>query len=308
MLKHEYKEVGEKLRDMLIDEYLRANPGVTRSQVVTRNVDGKVVCETIVSSMRNISRITRFQGSDDDREFLDKQLQVSGNVRYQACKKSIVYCEGMIDSLVSSKYCEFSETDRVDNIRFLERSERLAVERGHVVDETKKELVGMMGGEITKHTKLQLAPSRVRHTLTKYVRALADQMKTQASVFRREYDLGDRFSAFTRDFIKDHVQDAQKMASKETMDTILRAYLLARKEDEELPETQGEGPKKLKTALAGIQKRLDKRRIHIQVMEKIVAYLEKVIGALENYQEDGAQGGAGPRMTRSARSTRRARR
>ncbi len=152
----------------------------------------------------------------------------------------------------------------------------------------------MMGGEVTKHIKLKLAPSRVRHTLTKYVRALAD-----------------RFRDFTRDFIKEHVRDAQKTANKETMDTILRAYLLARQEEEELPETQGEGPRKLKAALAGIQKRLDKRRIHIQVMEKIVAYLEKVIEALENYQEDGdpkGSGGTGPRMAHSSRSGRRTRR
>ncbi len=74
MLKHEYKEVGEKFREIIIDDYLKANPGVTRSEVVTRTVDGKIVCETIVSSMRNISKRTRFKGSDDDRVFLNKQL------------------------------------------------------------------------------------------------------------------------------------------------------------------------------------------------------------------------------------------
>lgn len=291
---------GEKLRDVMVDEYLNVNPESSRPEIETRSVDGKVVCDTIVKSVGAISKRTRFEGPEEEQEFFDEQIGISGNARYQACQKSIAYSGKIIDSLLSSQHCDFSEQEKTDNLGYLEQNERRAVEYGQTVEDTKSEIVAMMEGKVTQHTKLKLVPSRVRASLVTYIRALVDQMKVQGNLFKREHDLGERFRTFTRDFIKEHVQDAKGNVKKETMETIRRVYLLAKKDGEELPEIVGDGLRHLRGALTTIEGRLEKSRLQFQTMEKIVAYLEKLIVELENYKEDDGQ--KGPRMARSARS------
>lgn len=302
MAEAKQRDFGEKLRDVMVDEYLNANPDSSRPEVESRSVDGKVVCDTIIKSTRAISKKTRFQGSEEEEEFFQKQLEVSGTARYEACRQSIECSEGIIDSLFSSAHCDFSEEEKSENILFLQQNNQLAVDHGHAVEEAKKEIVAMMEGKVTQHTKLKLVPKRVRKDLVVYVKSLVSQMKTQAGLFKREYELGERFRTFTRDFIRDHLQSITGAAKKETIKTILRVYMAAKKESEGLPEPQTEKPKNLKVALAYIKNRMDKKRVLVETMERIVAYLEKMVEELENFQDDEGLKEGGPRMARSGRS------
>ena len=146
MVDDKQKGFGEKLRDVMVDEYLNVNPGSSRPEIETRCVDGKAVCDTIVKSVGDISKKTRFQGPEEEHEFFEEQIGISGNARYQACQKSIAYSGKIIDSLLSSPHCEFSDQEKTDNIAYLTQNERLAVEYGQTVEEKKSDIVAMMEG------------------------------------------------------------------------------------------------------------------------------------------------------------------
>ncbi len=280
----EYSNAGDQIKEALIDEFLRSNPGVARSQVVTRLVNGRMVCDTIDKVMASASKL-RIQ--KEDKEALQKHLAVQEDERYQACQTAINSAKKIVNFLFASTFAAFDLTEKNENLNFLRRNERLVLDRSHNLHEIKKEFLQMMGGKINP------THARTKSEVSRYFKAVLEQLKAQHAIYKREHELGTRFSTNCRDFIKDNIASVKGQLKKTTLKTVSQAYAIAKRESAATGGASDISREALEEALAEMDESLDKRRIQFQAIEKIIAYLEKLVKEIET------SGGPAPKETQN---------
>lgn len=271
MLKQQYNHVGLALRDILIREFLEQHPDTYRSQVVTRTVNGRPVCDTVDNVAREAIGKRRFGDHAKEREFVLRQCELSADDRHQACLDSIAHSRKMIEFLSSTKRRPFAAKDRHDNLNFLDRYERISVDRGHVVLQINKEL--------TAQLQRNRASSRasVRSHIVRYFHALLDQLKCQAAIYKREFKLGERVRGFARDFIGAHLDEVRANVESDHLSEATKACRLIGDSDGELHKLTTGDRKELEAALVTLGARLEKRRVQVTELQRIIVLLEKLV-------------------------------
>lgn len=278
----EYRHIGDQIREALIDEYLQKNPGIARAQVITRMVNGRVVCDTITQVLATVSarKITQ-----QEQELIKKQLEVQEDDRYQEGKISVQTSKRIVDFLFTSSFPGFGLNEKNENLNFLRRHERILVDRAYAMHEVKKEFLQMMDG------RMNPSSARTATLMQRYFQAILEQLKAQGAIYQKEYDLGSIFTGFARDFLKENVQAIKSKIKASVLKTIAQAYTLAKKAtDANLPDINTIDRDLLEAALAEMDEGLDKRRIQIQAIEKVIAFVEKLVKDIQEQEKKLARG------------------
>ena len=274
----ELDQVSDQIKETLIDEYLEKNPGVARSEVVTRMQNGRLVFDTIKNVVGNVSSL---KAAEAEKELLKKQLQIKEDERYQACQASIQTCKRIVNSLFTTKAGDFGIIEKNDQLKFLRRQEKTIVSLAYDVHQVKGEFLEMTAGKVNP------THSRTRTLTNQYLKSVLDQLKSQQSIYAREYELGSKFSRRTSEYIKEHIPDVKGQLPLATRKRIAQAFALAKKvAGQNAPQPSEITREALEEALAEMDSGLDQRRVQIGAIEKVIALVEAIVKELEE-QEAG---------------------
>ena len=80
-----YAQAAAEMKEMLISEYLKKNPGSKRNEITTKLVNGRVVIETVSNVICNCSPKNKKPAFSPKESSLLKQLAAGGDERYAAC-------------------------------------------------------------------------------------------------------------------------------------------------------------------------------------------------------------------------------
>ena len=266
-------QTSDQFKEALIDDYLEQNPGLHRSQVVLRFKNGKPVFDTIDKVMSSASVS---MSKENQQELLRKEMEVSDDERYQACSESITNCKQLVDFFFTAAFVAFSLAEKKETLNTLKRCERVILDRTHTKFNIKKEFLEMMsgGGKISR--------SRIRSIIVLYFRALLDQLKSQNDVYSREYDLGNRLGDFAKGFIKEKATAIQSEVKPKTMERIAGIYTAAKRvTGEKVPKPAKITVGELEKALAEMDVSLEKRRVLMHDIQKVIEFMEEVLKRIE---------------------------
>ncbi len=266
-------KTSDQFKEALIDDYLEQNPGLHRSQVVLRFKNGKPVFDTIDKVMSSASvRMSK----ENQQELLRKEMEVSDDERYQACSQSIASCKQVVDFLFTAAFIVFSLAEKKETLNTLKRCERVILDRTHTKHNIKKEFLEMMSGGA------KISRSRIRSIIVLYFRALLDQLKSQNDLYSREYDLGNRLGDFAKGFIKEKVLEIQSEIKPKTMERIAGIYTAAKRVGgEKVPKPAKITVGELEKALAEMDVSLEKRRILMHDIQKVIEFMDEVLKRME---------------------------
>ena len=265
----EFEGVSEQIKESLIEEYLQKNPGVDRSQVVSRLGSGKIVLDTIGNVLASVSGR---KAREDEREFLEKQFRINEDDRYQACRKSMENCKELVNYLSGSRVGGMSLDEKEKQLWFLKRQDRTIVNVTCEVHDIKAEILDMIGG------KAYTSSSRVRSLTKNYLRAVLDQLKCQHTIYEREHSVGTEFTTSAFKFIEENVPSVRGSLKPAIRKRIVQAFKLAKKASgQDAPAVPEPTREALEAALSEMEAELDVRRTQIQAIQKVIAVLEALL-------------------------------
>ena len=269
----DFDHLSDQIQDELVDEYLKKNPDVSRSEVVPRLVNGKVVIGTIKNFLTTFSAQ---KSSERNRELAKMQIKVKDDERYKACKLSIKNCKKVVDFLFTARFGNFSLLDKNTHMKFIRKREQSIIMLAHDILGVKQELLQMMSG-----TKPAIS-TRSKELIKQYYQAVVDQLKCQHGIYTREHELGSRFTEQSRVYMKEHMKSVKSKLGPAMKKRMAQAYVLAKKmTDEEAAEPTKFDREMLEAVMAEMDGGLKKRRVQIQAIEKLVEFLEKLIEEME---------------------------
>lgn len=303
---NEYSQAAEQMKEMLIAEYIRRNPGIKRAEVCTKLVNGRVVVETVSNVIHNCAgRIKKRTTFTPQEQTMLKELAKSGDERYAACLDSVGSSKKYVDWLYESKFTAFGDREKVDTLEYLDKREQISGKRALDILSAKKKLIQLM------KDKVQASKSMIQTLTMEYMQAVAGQLKAQGAIFNKEIDLGNSFTDHTEKFIQSKIKIAQPKLDQKSLIAIAKAYQIACSEKIAPLEI----PKKIQTkefaaALGKVKTNLTTLREQVQVLQKILEFMESLVEELMKAKGEDLtgeppktdeSGPSGPRMAFTTR-------
>jgi len=304
---NEFSSVADQMKEMLISEFIRKNPGMKRAEITTKLVNGRVVVEAVGNVIKNCAgRIKKSVPFTFKEQSLLKELAKGGDERYAECLDSIGSSKRYVDWLYESKFTAFGDRDKVDTIEFLDAREQICGKRSLDILNAKKKFVQLM------KDKVQASKSLIQTLTMEYVQAMTGQMKAQGAIFNKEADLGNLFTSHTEKFIQSKIQDSAPKLDQKSLITVAKAYQLASSQQVSPLEI----PKKIQTkefaaALDQIKNKLVSLREQVVMLQKVLQFMEALVEEMMKAKGEDLTGEppkkdeSGPSGPRMAFSTRR---
>ncbi len=274
----DYNHVAEQFKESLIRDYLKKHPGITRAQIVARTINGRIVIDTIDNVFKHAAGQKKVQESIDKQKI--KELIDKGEKRLESSIESLKNSKSYVQWLYRSRFTNFTEKDREEVNSFLEQKEIALGKCAIEADQSKQKLVEML------HQKVRATSSLVRTVLQETLQAVGELLKNQASIYKREVDLGDHVSRSMQEFIKSCATVAKALVKPTTINAMARAYQILRNESIDTNKiTNPENLKKLKSAVDELDEQLNQRREIIKAIQQLVDYVEEVVASAGKLEE-----------------------
>ncbi len=264
----------QRIHKMLIREYVKAHPEVSESEVIIRSVNGKLVCDTIAHLLTSGSKIQTQEKIDV--ETYRKHMEASEEQRYKDCQTSMQSSGRLCDYLINSPHHSFTEEDKKEIEEYLERFIKICADRTQTAKYIRKAFVQLMDG-----TNVATRP-KIKSELSKFFHAILEQLKAQKEIFKKEFELGNDFCLCILKQMETLIPNVQNRLSEKNWKNVEKAYKILIIESEREGQDESEDFKELKSIVKSMKGHLDKRRIQFQAIEKIVAFLEKLLEQLNN--------------------------
>jgi len=304
-----YAQAAAEMKEMLISEYLKKNPGSKRNEITTKLVNGRVVIETVSNVICNCSPKNKKPAFSPKESSLLKQLAAGGDERYAACLDSIGSSKKYTGWLHGAKFIPFGDAEKNETLAFLAKKDEISGKRSLDILNVKKKLVQLM------KAKVKASKSMVQTMTMEYMQAVQGQLKAQGAFFNREIDLGNSFTENVEKFIKTNIRIAQPKLDKKSLIDIAKAYQVASNEKIDPVDV----PKKLDNkefdkAINNVKDKLDKLRVEFDAIEKLIKFMEELVSELmlskdkdlsEPPGKEKKTGKSGPRMAFSSKGGRR---
>lgn len=269
----DYSYAAEQVKEGIISHYLKENPGVQRHEVITKTVNGKIVVSTIqetFDAMEGRNKSPDLQQLRNQK--ILNELARGGDERYAECLQSIANSNKYIDWLSLSKFSGFSQQDKADQTEYLNRHAAICSERALDLLKAKQNFVKTLKNEIKP------SASAINTNLLEYLEAVSGQLKAQRSIFKREVDLGDRFSSAVMQFFSTQFSGIRARPDPAAVRAIARSISILRDNQIQMPEIENKKDMKaFDGALKQLQDKLGKRREQFDGLQKLLDYLEKSI-------------------------------
>jgi len=273
----EYSHAAEQFKETIIEEYLKRNPGVKRSEIMTKLVNGRIVVGTIQEILTNLSSRTSSKAKTacPDRNIVDKLK--GEDERLAASFQSIESCKHYIEWLFSSRSSGFSEDDRNQNIEYLTRHGTICEYRAIDLHESKMKFAQAMTG------KLKPTRSLIHTLLTEYMQTVLEQLKSQRLIYKREVELGDQFSQISREYIR-KLHATSKPSVIKAVSKV--ADVLKSNKIDISGITNANDIKGLTAALDRLGAQLQQRREEYAILQEFITVFESVIEQLKAMQPE----------------------
>ena len=110
MNRDQYSYVAEQLKESIIQDYLKKHPDVSRADIVTKTVNGRVIVETVTNAFSRVSERAKQEkfSSPGDKKALE-MLNEGADERYQRMQESVSSCRSMVDWLFDWQFSGFDE-------------------------------------------------------------------------------------------------------------------------------------------------------------------------------------------------------
>ncbi len=295
-----YAQAAAEMKEMLISEYLKKNPGTRRNEVTTKLVNGRVVIETVGNVICNCSPKNKVSAFSPKEQSLLKQLAAGGDERYAACLDSIGSSKKYVGWLHSAKFVPFGDIEKNETLEFLAKKDEVSGRRSLDILNVKKQLVLLM------KAKVKASKSMVQTLTMEYMQAVQGQLKAQGAVFNREIDLGNSFTENVEKFIKDNIRIAQPKLDKKSLIDIAKAYQVASNQKiDPLDIPQKLDNKEFDKAINNVKDKLDKLREEFDNIQKLINFMEELVDQLLQSKDkdltappakEEKTGPSGPRM------------
>ena len=228
-----------------------------------------------------ISSLPRFDMSAQDRELLFAQLDIHDEERCQATIRSIHSCNQLIGFLADWTFTRFGHTSKKESTEYLTRQEQYFKVSSLNLGKVKNELLEMMDG------KMEAGESRVKSSVSRYFRAILDQLKSQQAIYSREYSLGNKLAGYARKFIKENLPGLMESGQSEAIRTVTQIHVIATKmAGQAMKEPDSVDVDGLQAALSEMEALLEKRRSDAGMMERLISLVEEMVHEME--REAGA--------------------
>ena len=272
-----YDNLAEEIKESIIEEYLRKNPDISRSEIVSQIQNGRVVVGTISELMQKISNRTSIQKSlSGPNESLLKKLAEGGDIRYANSLKSVDISKMYIQWLSGHRFSGLTDKEQSENINALDHLSSLSGKKALEAYDVKLKFLKAM-----KDTKKPL-PSLLQTLMAEYFESTREQIKAQRLIFKREVNLGERFSVSTTGMIRDNFMVIRSVKNQEAMKAIEKAIQILKENSIPLPEIVKEGDIKLLTnSVSALEKKLDERRKELEELNQIAASLDEIIASIK---------------------------
>ncbi len=187
MKKSGFDYAQEEIRKVLVQEYIRKNPGVREQDVVIACKEGEIVF-TEISKILDDEEMRKQTGPvflQANRMF--SQLSVHCDERWQEGVHASQNCMQMIDCLHSSHFGYFSDVERYRYQNMIKRLERICASTTVHLHEAAQKLSFLQDSDIP------LRSPRTKTLVFDYLLLVIDQLKILLSIYRQEIKLGDLF-------------------------------------------------------------------------------------------------------------------
>ncbi|MEW6238787.1 MAG: hypothetical protein AB1656_25670 [Candidatus Omnitrophota bacterium] len=272
MRNEEYSHAAEQIKETLVREYIKANPGARSEDVVMRTVNGQFVFDTINSVLADLAKFK------DNKAQLskDEQLAVDADERYQNCQISVKSSKNLLYLLFQSRYGKIGLVERKQIEQSLQYQERKCADCTLNLHITKSEFIQWMG--LNRKNK-----NEIKTLVKQYCQTVLDQMKAQHTLYKTEIDLSEKFRDYTKEFIKKYFPDVKSKVTPQTLQTIVKVYQNLKNEEkiDVVNDVKSLNRELLEKTISVYEENLDKKRKSADSISKVISFLEGVISKLE---------------------------
>lgn len=297
----EYAHAAEEMRESIIDAYLRKHPDVPREHVVTKMVNGRLVVDQIKNVLNTgqvKAQVTEIHSKNEKK--LIAELRKGGDERLANCVRSIENSTQYIDWLFNAKFTGFSETDKTDNIIYLQKRKQVCDDNALNLYNVKMKMSELMSNSVKP------SPSLIKTFTAEYLQAVLGQLKSQHGTYKKEVSLGDHFSDSMKDFLKKEFGQVKEMAKPSTLKACQKAFIILQKENINITDITSKGKlNELSSSLDRLGDQLQDRKKELELIQKMVSSLESMLEEIEKKiaakEEAKSTAPSGPRMAFSSR-------
>lgn len=298
----EYAHAAEEMKDSIIDAYLRKHPDVSREQVVTKMINGRLVVDQIGNVLNTgtpKAQVTEIHTKNEKK--LIGELRKGGDERLANCVRSIENSTQYIEWLFNAKFTGFTESDKNDNIIFLEKRQQVCEDKALDLYNVKIKMSELMSNPVKP------SPSLIKTYTAEYLQAVIGQLKSQHGTYKKEVTLGDQFSDSMKDFLKKEFGQVKEMAKPSTLKACQKAFMILQKENVNITDITSKGKlNELSASIDRLGDQLQDRKKELELINKMVTSLEEMLVQIEKKmaeKEEKSTAPSGPRMAFSSRSS-----
>ncbi|RJP25795.1 MAG: hypothetical protein C4527_16480 [Candidatus Omnitrophota bacterium] len=201
-----FETAQEEIRNALVDEYLKQNPGVSKQEVIMACKDGKLIFSDLATFLAEMKITKGFSQSLENARSLFENLAIHENQRWKECCLSIEYSKLMLDCLVSSPFNYYDKVGWKRERDHLENQMRLGAKATVKLSTYKEQIIALR-----KNTDSIRTPS-TRSVVIEYHNWVIYQLKILHQVYKKEVDLGDIFSDCASNFITVTFEEIRRKA------------------------------------------------------------------------------------------------
>ena len=298
LLKDEYSNAAEQFKEEIISDFIRQNPGIGRNEVVTKYVNGKVVCEHISQVFKEMA-IRKPARTPAEKKLLN-EMSKGGDERFTSGMDSIGSCRRFADWLATTPHTAFGDIEKKDTNEFLERKEHQFGTCALDLNQAKRKLAQLM----KDGPKPQ--ESMTKTLIGEYFHSFLVHLKCLHSIFTKEVDLGDQFSKFAQEYIKKNFEQFKVQAKHTTITAIKKAFAVLK--GSHIVVTDIDSKEKLEAidnALKEFKDQLEKRRGELDTIKKMIEFLDGIVGTFAaKPAAEEPKGPSGPRMVYASKMDR----
>ncbi|MBD3266974.1 hypothetical protein GF373_09915 [bacterium] len=271
---NQYEQAAEQMKQSIVEDYLKRNPDVSRSEVVTKLVNGRIVVGTMKEIFKKISN-KQNQRSAPDQKLL-KKLSEGGDVRYSRCLNSIKFSKNYIQWLSVYKFTGFSDQDQKESLEYLNQQDMICGDKAKELYEAKVKFAEAMQ-QTRKPTR-----SLVQTLMLEYLSSTREQLNSQRLIYKKEVELGNKFGASSTNLIQNNFATIRSVKNPKAMRAVEKAIKILKDNAIQVPSITKEADVKLLTkSLDDLDGKLEDRRKEFNDLNALVKFLDTVIEELQ---------------------------
>ncbi|RJP22941.1 MAG: hypothetical protein C4527_21025 [Candidatus Omnitrophota bacterium] len=280
-----YERAKEEITDVLVEEYLKQNPGVDKHQVMMACKDGRLILTDMAAVLAEMKIRKNFRESLDNAGKMFASITIHENQRWKECITSTEQSKLIIDCLHSSPFYHYDKEGWNREHAFIKKQERICARATVKLEEYKEKLA-----ELKKQGKSVQTPVG-RTYVIEYLKWVIDQLQVLHHVYEKEIELGDTFETCASKHVNVLFEKVKRDKASFNIDELNRIYkaLLGDKKGSLDLGNSAElnidllvkAKNSLTQAVDGLKTKIETRRVQFQEIWSTITSMQEVVKNME---------------------------